>query len=171
LDKSPFVLVSLAKETFAKGTSCFSEPDDGCQGRDWRVALFLIYTRESLYSSSTHHTHSFSCVLQRVAVCCSVLWQTILCCRVLPCVAVCCRVLPCVYVLAAYVLKPLSHLSLSHMSLPHMSLLLPQMSLLVLPFLSASVYLESQWTAMCCGVLQCVVAVVCVPLQPPSLSV
>ena len=38
-------------------------------------------------------THVYECVLQGVAVCCSVLQCVVMCCRVVQCVAVCSSVL------------------------------------------------------------------------------
>ena len=52
-------------------------------------------TKELEGVSTSLHT---SCVMQCVAVCCSVLQCVAVCCSVLQCVAVCCSVLQCVAV-------------------------------------------------------------------------
>jgi len=64
-----------------------------CTGIGRDVEKDLVYGREGQVRMS-HVT----CVLQCVAVCCSVLQSVAVCCSVLQCVAVCCSVLQCVAV-------------------------------------------------------------------------
>jgi len=54
---------------------------------------------------------AFICVLQYVAVCCSMLQYVAVCCSVLQCVAVCCSVLQCV----AVVIAPIGPLTTYHL--------------------------------------------------------
>ena len=109
--------------------------------------------------------HWFVCVLQCVAVCCSVLQCVVVCCSVLQCVAVCCSMLQCVAVCC--VLSGVGHVadcmcvavcvavccSVLHRVTPWVELAMSLLRMCV-----------AVCIAVCCSVLQCV-AVCCSVLQ------
>jgi len=58
-------------------------------------AQISTYCIERLMDTTVSEIHISTCMLQCVAVCCSVLQCVAVCCSVLQCVAVCCSVLQC----------------------------------------------------------------------------
>ena len=62
-----------------------------CRKTDTHAYMYVyIYTYSPLQHTATHLQCVAVCVLQCVAVCCSVLQCVAVCCSVLQCVAVCC---------------------------------------------------------------------------------
>jgi len=101
----------------------------------------LSKTHVSSYRQRTAIRNT-TCVLQCVAVCCSVLQCAAMCCSVLQCVAVCCSVLQCVAVLPL----PFTH-TVQHTAIRNTTGVL-------------------KCAAVCCSVLQCVAARCNVPSHP-----